>query len=145
MRCVFSGDGILTAGEPPLPDLLAIGATPSGDGVVRLPGVAGISVFATAAINIGDAGTVEVSADDAGRGLPLTLSVCETDDTGHWLACDSILPREVAAGEILYYTVVVTATGQPIAFDPALNRLFLRFTANGTTVGATNVAVTTEP
>jgi hypothetical protein len=136
---------ILTAAAPPLPDLLAIGATPSNDGVVRLPGVDGISFFAAAAVNIGDAGTVEVSADDAGRGLPLTLRVCETDAAGQWLSCDQVLSREVAAGQTLYYTVVVTATGQPIAFDPAVNRLFLRFTANGTTVGATNVAVTTGP
>lgn len=67
-----AGRACLTAREPPLPDLLAIGATPSNDGVVRLRGVDGISFFA-AAVDIGDAGTLEVSADDAGRGLPLTL------------------------------------------------------------------------
>ncbi len=133
---------ILSAAATTPPDLLAIGATPSGDGVVHLPSSSGIGFFSTAAVNIGSAGAVTVSADDGGRGLPLTLQVCETTLAGEWIVCGNNLTRSVGADQAAYYTVFATGTGQPIAFDPANNRLFLRFAANGTTVGATNVAVT---
>jgi hypothetical protein len=134
---------ILSAAASAPPDLLAIGATPSGDGVVRLPSRDGIGFFATAAVNIGSAAAMTVSADDGGRGWPLTLRVCETNAQGVWLNCGNSLTRQVGSGQTLYYTVLATGSGQPIAFDPAKNRLFLRFRSNGTTVGATNVAVTT--
>jgi hypothetical protein len=133
---------ILSAAASAPPDLLAIGATPSGDGVVRLPSRTGIGFFATAAVNIGSAGSITVSADDGGRGLPLNLQVCETTPSGEWIVCGNNLTRSVGADQTAYYSVFATGTGQPIAFDPANNRLFLRFAANGTTVGATNVAVT---
>ncbi|HSO82637.1 choice-of-anchor Q domain-containing protein [Thiocapsa sp.] len=133
---------ILSAAASAPPDLLAIGATPSGDGVVRLPSRDGTGFFATAAVNIGSAGAVTVSADDGGRGLPLTLQVCETTRAGEWIVCGNTLTRSIGADRMAYYSVFATGTGQPIAFDPANNRLFLRFAANGTTVGATNVAVT---
>lgn len=134
---------ILTAVADPPPDLLAIGITPSQDGVVRLPPPTGTGFFSTAAINIGSAGNIAVSADDGGRGLALNLVVCETNANGAWLACGSNLNRTVGAGQVVYYSVFVTGTGQPIAFDPANHRLFLRFRSNGNTVGATNVAVAT--
>ncbi|WP_296703164.1 InlB B-repeat-containing protein [Thiocapsa sp. UBA6158] len=133
---------ILSAAATAPPDLLAIGATPSGDGVVQLASNTGIGFFTTAAVNIGSAGEVTVSADDDGRGLPLNLQVCETNARGDWLVCGNHLDRSVGAGQTLYYTVLAFGNGQPIPFDPANNRLFLRFDANGTTVGATNVAVT---
>jgi hypothetical protein len=133
---------ILSAAATAPPDLLAIGASPSSDGVVRMPSSTGIGFFASAAVNIGSAGALTVSADDGGRGLPLTLQVCETTPAGEWIVCGNSLTRTIGAAQTAYYTVFATGTGQPIAFDPANNRLFLRFAANGTTVGATNVAVT---
>jgi hypothetical protein len=133
---------ILSAAAVAPPDLLAIGVTPSGDGVVRLPSRNGTGLFAVAAVNIGSGGMVTVSPDDGGRGLPVTLRVCETNPSGEWLSCGASLSRMVAANQTVYYTVLTTGRGQAIAFDPANNRLFLRFRAGGTTVGATNVAVT---
>ena len=133
---------ILSAAATAPPDLLAIGATPSGDGVVRLPSHDGTGFFATAAVNIGSAGSITVSADDGGRGLPLSLRVCETTAAGEWIVCGNSLTRSIGADQTAYYSVFATGTGQPIDFDPANHRLFLRFAANGTTVGATNVAVT---
>ena len=134
---------ILSAATTAPPDLLAVGVTPSGDGVVRLPSRDGTGFFAAAAVNIGSAGTVNVSADDGGRGLPLSLRVCETNAQGEWIVCGNNLTRTLAAGQTVYYTVLVTGTGQPVAFDPAMSRLFLRMQTAGVTVGATNVAVTT--
>ncbi|EGV20047.1 hypothetical protein [Thiocapsa marina] len=134
---------ILSAAATAPPDLLAVGVTPSGDGVVRLPSRDGTGFFATAAVNIGSAGTVRVGVDDGGRALALALRVCETDAAGTWLVCGDSLSRTIGADQTVYYTVLASGNGQPIAFDPAINRLFLRFEANGTTVGATNVAVAT--
>ncbi len=82
---------ILSAAASAPPDLLAIGATPSGDGVVRLPDRNGTGFFATAAVNIGSAGSITVSADDGGRGLPLSLRVCETTPAGEWIVCGNNL------------------------------------------------------
>ena len=124
--------------------MLAIGATPSNDGVVRLESTNGIGFFATAAVNIGAAGTVTATADDGDKNLPVLLALCETDSAGNWIICGNDLARSFPAGQTVYYSVFVTGTGQPIGFDPANNRLFLRFSANGQTVGATNVAVTTD-
>lgn len=135
---------ILTASSDATPDLVAIGATPSNDGIVRLEGPNGAGFFATAAVNIGISGTVSASADDGGKELPVTLQLCETDNAGNWISCGNNLSRSVASDQSVYYTVFVTGTGQPISFDPANKRLFLRFSANGQTVGATNVAVTTD-
>jgi hypothetical protein len=134
---------ILSAATIATPDLLAVGVTPSGDGVVRLPSRDGTGFFAAAAVNIGSAGTVNVSADDGGRGLPLSIRVCETNAGGEWIACGNSLTRTLVTDETVYYTVLVSGTGQRVAFDPAANRLFLRLQAAGITVGATNVAVTT--
>ncbi len=135
---------ILSAATSTPPDLIAIGATPSNDGVVRLATNTATGLFATAAVNIGSGSTITASADDGGRGLPLNLQVCETDSAGTWLACGNNLTRTVGTNQTVYYTVLVTGQGQPIAFDPANSRLFLRFIANGITVGATNVAVMTQ-
>ncbi len=135
---------ILSASTVPPADLVAIGATPSNDGVVRLNGPTATGFFATAAVNIGSGGTVTASADDGGIGLPVTMQLCETENSGKQITCGNNLSRSVAADQTVYYTVFVTGTGQPISFDPANNRLFLRFSANGQTVGATNVAVTTD-
>jgi hypothetical protein len=134
---------ILSAASTAPPDLLAVGVTQSGDGVVRLPGRDGTGFFAVAAVNIGSGGTVTASADDGGRGLPLSLRVCETNAQGEWIACGNSLTRTLATDETAYYTVLVTGNSQRVAFDPAANRLFLRLQTAGVTVGATNVAVTT--
>ena len=134
---------ILSAASTAPPDLVAIGVTPSGDGVVRIPGRDGIGFFAVAAVNIGSGGTITASADDGGRDLPLSIRVCETNAGGEWIACGDSLTRTFAPDETVYYTVLVSGTGRRVAFDPAANRLFLRLQAAGMTVGATNVAVTT--
>lgn len=126
------------------PDLVAIGVTPSGDGIVRLPKRTGTGLFTAAAINIGVSGTITATATDRGRGLPLTLELCETGANGEAIICGNSLTRTVAANETLYYAVFVTGTGRAIAFDPAVHRLFLLLKgADGTLYGATSVAVMT--
>ncbi|MBK1645944.1 hypothetical protein CKO25_15060 [Thiocapsa imhoffii] len=133
---------ILSAAQTAPPDLLAIAATPTQDGVIRLPNPLGQAAFAAAAINIGSGGKVLISADDGDQRLPVDLQVCETTATGQWLSCGKTLSRRVAANRTVFYTVVIGGRGEAVAFDPAVNRVFLRFEADGILVGATSVAVT---
>ncbi len=133
---------ILSATTDTPPDLLAIGATPSNDGVVRLPSNTVTNFFATAAVNLGSSGNIVVSADDGGRQLPLILQLCETNSSGQSIICGNNLNRSVNPNETVFYTVFVTGKGSSVPFNPGENRLFLRILANGNTVGATNVAVT---
>ena len=142
---VFYGVNTFTLSSyaSPTPDLVAIGVTPSNDGVVRLPSSTGTGFFATAAVNIGTGGLIEAVATDLGRGLPVTLQLCETTATGETTVCGNQLTRTVTANETLYYTIFVTGTGKAIPFDPAANRLFLLLNrVGGGRYGATNVAVT---
>ncbi|QNL19012.1 hypothetical protein HXX25_06525 [Hyphobacterium sp. CCMP332] len=73
---------LVSIGSAPVPDILSIGATPSADGVVRIPETGNrISFLSAAAVNIGagdgSAGageaTVTASVDTGAASLPLTL------------------------------------------------------------------------
>jgi hypothetical protein len=139
---------LLSASSTPSPDLVAIGVTPSNDGIVNVPGTTGIGFFAAAAINIGAPGTVTATADDGGKGLAVNLSLCQTDpSTGACINPTSpgtSATVSVASNQTVTFTVFVTGTGT-VPFDPANNRLFLRLnTGDGVTRGATNVAVRTQ-
>lgn len=139
---------LLSSSPTPVPDLISIGATPSGDGILNIPGTSGTNAFGAAAINIGAAGIVTATIDDNGQGLALIARLCVSNPvTG---AC--VNPASPAASatftlatnESATIAVFVTATAA-VPFDPANNRLFLRFkTADGVTRGATSVAVRTQ-
>src|SRR5439155_178152 len=70
---------LLSASATPSPDLVAIGATPSGDGILNIPGNNGSAFFAAAAINIGAGAQITASIDDNGKGLALMATVCQSD------------------------------------------------------------------
>ncbi len=145
---------LVSIGAAPVPDILSIGATPSADGVVRIPETGNrISFMSAAAVNIGagdgSAGageaTVTASVDTGAASLPLTLEVCETPSTG---GC--ITPRGVdnvttvfESNVVKFFAVFVRANGEStVPFDPANARVFLRFAdANGTIRSATSAAV----
>ena len=136
---------LLSASITPVPDMIAIGATPTGDGVLRIPGPTGIHAFGTAAVNIGVAGEITANVDTGGVTLPLTLTLCQTNPgTGACLAppansCTSNLAKNASAT----YAVFAQASGA-IPFDPAGKRIFLRLSSGGVVRGATSVAVTTQ-
>lgn len=137
---------LLSASTDPVPDIIAIGATTTNDGIANVPGTTGTGFFAAAGINIGTAATITASADDGGRGLPLSLSICQTDPVSG--ACLSPPAASTTttfnSNATLTYTVFAQGVGN-IPFDPANNRLFLRFKdGDGVTRGATNVAVRTQ-
>jgi hypothetical protein len=136
---------LLSSSSGPVPDLISIG---SGDGIASIPGATGLTAFAAATVNIGAVGTVTASVDDNGRGLPLTTRLCVTNPTSG--AC--INPATPAATATFTLAVNQSATiavfvfgAGNVPFDPANNRLFLRFkTADGVTRGASSVAVRTQ-
>ncbi len=148
----------LSASDTPVPDILSIGATPSGDGVIRIPSVGGISFMSAAAINIGagdpapdglearlsNEATITVTADTGLANLPLTIEVCETDTQGRCLAPRSADVTTQIGDSARTFAVFVRASGdQGVAFDPANARVYLRFTdSNGVVRSVTSAAVT---
>jgi hypothetical protein len=140
---------LLSASASSRPDLAAVSVTPTQDGIVNVPGDTGTSFFVAAAINIGTPGVITATADDNGKALPLTLSICQTDlNTGACMNPPTPTVSTTAAvpnNGTIYYTVFVKGGGN-IAYDPANKRLFLRLrSADGITRGASNVAVRTAP
>ena len=136
---------LLSASTTPVPDMVAIGATPSGDGVLRIPGSNGVHAFGTAAVNIGGAGEVTATVDTGGMPLPLTLTLCQTNPgTGECLSPPaSSTTSALANNASATYAVFAKASGV-IPFDPTGKRIFLRLSSGGVVRGATSVAVTTQ-
>ncbi len=137
---------ILSSAKLAPSDMLTIGLTTTGDGVISIPGPAGSAAASIATSALGPGGILKLSADDGGKGLPLVLNVCETDPvTGQCLASPAAqLTITSATGETRTFGVFATATGA-IPFDPANSRVFVRFRDSlGVVRGATNFAVRTD-
>lgn len=136
---------LLVASVSPVPDLIALAATASQDGIVDIPGPVGAGAFAVATVNAGIAGSITVRADTNGVGLPLDLTVCETGAGGACLLppAQSVV-SQIASGATPTFSVFAVSSAD-IPFDPAGRRLFLRFTdGGGVTRGSTSVAVRTQ-
>ena len=132
---------------------LPISATLNGAGIVNIPGATGTGVFAVATVNLGAGGSffgggasITASVDTGGVTLPLTLSLCETNPaTGACIsAIGASVPTQITANATPTFGIFVAGTGT-VAFDPAANRVFVRFKDLGAvTRGATSVAVRTQ-
>jgi hypothetical protein len=136
---------LLSASSGPVPDVVALGATTTQDGVVHIPGSAGAGFFVVATSNVGTAGTLTFSADTGGVGLALVLGVCQTNPSTS--ACLSppapAVTVNISGGATPTFAVFAAAVGS-VAFDPANNRINAQFKdQSGATRGATSVAVTT--
>ena len=136
---------LMSGSVTPVPDIVALVA--SGDpGIVDIPGPTGTGVFAVATVNVGAGATITASADTGGASLPLSISICQTTPaTG---ACQGpagpIVTARIDPGETPTFGIFVTGSGA-VPFDPANNRVFVRFKdAGGVTRGATSVAVRTQ-
>jgi len=137
---------LLSADTDAVPDIIALAATLTGDGIVNLQGADGTGAFAVATANVGGAGgPITVSADTGDAIIPMSLAVCSTDAAGSCLSPPSptvtvqINPRQTPT-----FAVFVTGSGT-VPFDPGANRVFVRFTdAGDVTRGATSVAVRTQ-
>jgi hypothetical protein len=137
---------LISAETTPVPDMVAIAVTMSHDGTVNIPGMNGTGAFAVATVNMGVGARITVSVDTGGIGMPMNVLLCRTDPaTG--VCVSSMEPKvqmAVNAGATPTFAVFVEGHGM-IPFDPAANRIFVRFTdAAGVTRGATSVAVRTH-
>ena len=100
-----------------------------------------------ATVNVGASGPITVSADTGNATLPVSLSVCQTiPATGECIGGPPgpTVTTQINAGQTPTFAIFVTGTGN-VPFDPANNRIFVRFKdLGGVTRGATSVAVRTQ-
>ena len=136
---------LLVADTDPVPDIVALSATLTGDGIVNL---ASTGVFAVATVNVGSAGTITVSADTGSASLPVSIALCETNPATGVCIHPTVPALEpvttfIEANTTPTFAFFVTGT-DTVPFDPANNRIFVRFKdAGGVTRGSTSVAVRT--
>jgi hypothetical protein len=139
---------LLSASDSPVPDIVALGLTPSGDGIVNIPGSNGTGIFSVATSNVGGAGgAITASADTGGVSLPVNLFVCRTDPgTGACLppGLQASVTVTINPGQTPTFAVFAQGAGT-IPFSPGANRVFLRFRDGGNAVrGATSAALRTQ-
>jgi CSLREA domain-containing protein len=137
---------LLSASDIPVPDIVALAATTTNDGIVNIPGANGTGAFAVATVNVGATGTITASADTGGLTLPVNISLCQTDPaTGQ---CISVIGPSVTttinANATPTFGIFLQGNGN-VPFDPAANRIFVRFKdGGGVTRGSTSVAIRTQ-
>ncbi len=147
---VFSGLNtlLLSASTTPTPDIVALGATIGNTGIVNIPGTSGTGFFAVATVNVGANGLITASADTGAANLALNLSLCQTNPaTGVCLGGgpSNTVTTQINAGQTPTFAIFVQGKGTIIPFDPANDRITVRFKdAGGVTRGATSVAVRTQ-
>jgi hypothetical protein len=138
---------LLSASATPVPDIVALAATLTNDGIVNIPGTNGTGAFAVATVNVGADGTITASADTGSATLlPVNISLCQTNPaTGQCIsAIGSSVATQINANATPTFGIFVQGGGN-VPFDPAANRIFVRFRDGGdVTRGSTSVAVRTQ-
>ncbi|GJL97938.1 MAG: hypothetical protein DHS20C06_17550 [Hyphobacterium sp.] len=138
---------LLSFGPTPVPDIIAIAITPSGDGVLRVADENSASAFASAVSNVGAAGTLTVRPVASGSASSMRLRVCETDPaSGACLApATETISRAFAADETASFAIFARAQGEAVGFAPASTRIqFVAEDVDGVIRGSTSVAVRTN-
>ena len=135
----------LTMSSAPTADIIALAATATHDGIVALPR-GGTGAFAVASTNIGIASEITVSADTGSAGLPLGLTLCQSNpSTGQCLATPApSVTLSFAAQAAPTFSIFAQSKGTAIPFAPASSRIFVRFRDAGALHGSTSVAVETQ-
>lgn len=131
-------------------DVIALAATVGNTGRVSVPQSGSmVGAFSVAVSNIGTSASITASPDLGGRTIAgiQTLEICRTDPgTG---ACTTARAATqtltLNQNDTATFGIFVRGTGQAIAFNPAVDRVFVRFNEGATSRGATSVAVQTVP
>ena len=139
---------LLTASFAPVPDLIALAATLTNNGVTELNNNSGF--FSASTVNVGAAATITVSADTGDATLPVTLSLCQTDPATS-VCINPTVPGiepvlvDISEGGSPTFAVFVSATDN-IVLDPVNSRVFLRFSDELDVIrGSTSVALENTP
>jgi len=138
---------LLSASNTATPDVIALAATTTRDGIANIPGAFGTGAFAVASANVGSGDTITATADTGSAVLPVHLTLCQTDSgTGGCLQPPaSSVSTTIVSGATPTFAVFVRGTGTTIPLDPAGNRVYVRFRDSSNTVrGASSVAVQTR-
>ena len=136
---------LLSASTTPVPDVVALAAS-QVPGYVEIPGNTGTGVFSVATVNLGAADSITVTGDTGTANVPVSIMVCQTNSTtGACLSPPTTnVVASIANNATPTFGFFVTGTAN-IADQPAVNRVFARFTdAGGAIRGATSVAVRTK-
>jgi hypothetical protein len=137
---------LLSASATLPPDIIALAATASNDGILHIPRTSSFNAFAVASVNLGATATIMTTANSGPANLPLAISICQTHPlTGQCLTpAGSRVTTMIAGSSTPTFSIFVTAIGD-VPFLPAINRIFVEFTdANEVIRGATSVAVQTQ-
>ena len=137
---------LFSASNTPVPDIVALAATTSNDGILNIPGANGAGAFAVATVNVGASGSITASADTGGASIPVNIFICQTNPgTGACLAAPGTsVTTTINANATPTFGIFVQGNGN-VPFDPAGNRIFVRFKDGGNvTRGSTSVAVRTQ-
>lgn len=132
------------ADAEPVPDVIAISATPSGDGIALVP-LDGWGYFGVAGLNIGVSAQISVTPVLEDAGLPVLLSICELGSEGCKAAPVTSLTADFGAAP-LSFAVFVDGTGETIPQNLATSRVTVEFRDTGDVLrGSTGVAVQSAP
>jgi len=140
---------LLSASTTAVPDILAVSATLTNNGIVDIPGTTGTGIFSVAAVNLGTTGAITVSADMGAATLPVRIALCQTDPVtaqcvNPTVPTTSPVMTTIDANTMPTFSIFVTGTST-VSFFPELNRIFVRFTdAGGVPRGSTSVAARTR-
>jgi len=135
---------LMSASATPVPDVVALAATTTNNGIADIPGSTGTGFFVVATVNLGLGASITVTTDTGGTVLPITVLVCQTDALGACIGLPTpTVTLQINTSDTPTFAVFVTGSAF-VPFDPANNRVFVRFKdAGGVTRGATSVAVQT--
>jgi hypothetical protein len=145
---IFPGlnTSLLSASATPVPDIVALAATASNDGILHLPGNSGANAFAVAVVNLGATAAITATANTGVASLPLAVAICQTNPaSGQCLgpAASSASTTIMANATPTFAIFAAAVDGVP--FVPQTNRIFVEFSdANGVVRGSTSVAVETQ-
>jgi hypothetical protein len=137
---------LLSAANGPVPDIVALAATLSGDGIADMSLATGTGLFAVATVNVGAAGTITATVDTGSANLPISMALCRTDPaTGQCISnIGSNVVTQIGAGATPTFGIFLSERAV-VPFDPVNNRVFVRFIdSGGVTRGSTSVAVRTQ-
>ena len=133
--------------DGPAPDIIAIALTITDDGIGLLSGPTGTVAVAMATVNVGTVGEVTVQTDTGAVDLGVSVSLCQTNPgNGSCLAPPtSEVTLTYESNDTPTFSFFITGS-TPIALNPAVNRLNIRFMQNGDVqVGQSSIALQTAP